>query len=445
MRLAAAARKTAIDAARKTRTNAGERAPDGSARAAVRGFSASNRRSASRLWAMAALRAPTMARRILSERRSARPAARREDRGEQGEGQREERVRELDHLESRPDGPESAHARAGCRSAHRVGRRRGGACAAWSPTRSGVSAFPAEALAAGLQAEETRGADAIGVEHPLDGRRVDVERGRGRRDDGAGQRRRAHVFDVDERVWRLAEREHEGSPFLQADVGGALQQVASDAVGDRAEGPAAAGDHDHSGRRIGARGDRRPHVAVVVEDDAGALRVRNAEGCDPVLRARDARAHLAARDVERGIREDEVELREAAGAERDLHEAAGELCAGAARHADDDLPSGGRSRTDPPGDRFFEDHGGQSTRGSDKKNWTGVLPLWQSRAAPSIQRLEVDRSRRREPSCCRRRSVSAFAPPPLNSVLVRLLSPPGPRHGSRHSDRSRKEVPMENA
>ena len=244
----------------------------------------------------------------------------------------------------------------------------GGAVPAlWSPTRSGVSAFPAEVLAAGLQAEETRGADAIGVEHPLDRRRVDVERGRGRRDDGAGQRRRAHVFDVDERVRRLAEREHEGSPFLQADVGGALQQVASDAVGDRAEGPAAAGDHDHSGCRIGPRGDRRPHVAVVVEDDAGALRIRNAEGCDPILRARDARPHLAARDVECGIREDEVELREAAGAERDLHEAAGELRAGAARYADDDFPSGGRSRADPPGDGFFEDHGGQSTRGSDKK------------------------------------------------------------------------------
>ena len=112
LRLAAAARKTATETTRKARAKPTERVPAGSAREAVRGFAASISRSASRLWAMAALRAPTIARRIFPSVDAVGPAAGREHGGEDREGQREERVRELDHLERRPEGPEDARRRA---------------------------------------------------------------------------------------------------------------------------------------------------------------------------------------------------------------------------------------------------------------------------------------------------------------------------------------------
>ena len=64
MREAEVATNRSTDTARKTRTKPVESAPAGSARPAVRGFAASISRSASRLCAIAALRAPTIASRI---------------------------------------------------------------------------------------------------------------------------------------------------------------------------------------------------------------------------------------------------------------------------------------------------------------------------------------------------------------------------------------------
>ena len=72
------------------------------------GFAASIRRSASRLWAIAALRAPTIASRILPSVAGARPAPGREERRREREGKREEGVRELDHLERRSERPDDA-------------------------------------------------------------------------------------------------------------------------------------------------------------------------------------------------------------------------------------------------------------------------------------------------------------------------------------------------
>ena len=77
---------------------------------------------------------------------------------------------------------------------------------------------------------------------------------------------------------------------------------------------------------------------------------------------RDARRHLAPRDVEGGVREDEVQLREPGGGESDLDEAPGELRARAARNADDDLFAGD----------FFRATAG-SLHAGPTKDWTGVL------------------------------------------------------------------------
>src|SRR6266566_1531324 len=81
LRLAAAARKTRTDTIRKRTVKRTESAPAGSARCAVRGLAASIWRSASRLCAIAALRAPAIASRILrvvereGQQRAARTAA----------------------------------------------------------------------------------------------------------------------------------------------------------------------------------------------------------------------------------------------------------------------------------------------------------------------------------------------------------------------------------
>ncbi len=134
-----------------------------------------------------------------------------------------------------------------------------------------------------------------------------------------------------------------------------------DAVGDRAERPAAAGNHDHSGRRIGTRGDRRAHVAVVVEDDARALRLRSPESGDPILRASRCSRAISLRATSRaGSERTRWSFARPGGGERHLDEPAGELRAGAARDADDDF----RPAVCPAA---TWDHGGQSTRGSDKK------------------------------------------------------------------------------
>ncbi len=117
---------------------------------AVRGLAASSSRSASRLCAIAALRAPTIASRIFTSVARSRQSAGREHRREQREGQREERVRELDHLERRAERPE------GALGALRRSR-------ALAPRRVRL---PPEISARNLEPQQARRPDAVGVEQP---------------------------------------------------------------------------------------------------------------------------------------------------------------------------------------------------------------------------------------------------------------------------------------
>ena len=148
---------------------------------------------------------------------------------------------ELDHLERRA---ERARGRRPARSP--PGRLAGRGAPAAAPLQR-------KCLAPRLETEHPRHANAVRVEKAVDRGRRDVERRNRRRDDRAGDRHAPHVLDVDERVRRLPKGEHERPALLEAHVGGALQQVAADAVGDRPERAAAA-----RARRPCRRPDRSP-------------------------------------------------------------------------------------------------------------------------------------------------------------------------------------------
>jgi hypothetical protein len=214
--------------------------------------------------------------------------------------------------------------------------RKGPAAAALTDACGTV--FPStEVSVRNFNPEEARRPDAVGVEEPRRVGHVDVEGRSGRRDDGPGERRPAHVLDVDQRVGGLAEREHQGPALLELDVGGPLQQVAGDSVGDRAERAGAAGDDDHSAYRMGAGGDRRREVRVGVDRQPARGGSRNGQTRDPVRRRGDAGVDLVAGDFERGVRDDEMNAREAARDGDALDEALREMRTRAARNTDDEL------------------------------------------------------------------------------------------------------------
>ncbi len=98
--------------------------------------------------------------------------------------------------------------------------------------------------------------------------RVVVERGDDGEDGGAGLGDSGHVAQVNEVERGFADAEYEAAAFLQADVGGALDKVLGQAVGDAAQGSHGAGKDDHGGDGVGTRSDRRADVLMRQQRDA---------------------------------------------------------------------------------------------------------------------------------------------------------------------------------
>jgi hypothetical protein len=112
-----------------------------------------------------------------------------------------------------------------------------------------------------------------------------------------------HVANVDFVERRFAHAEHQRALLFKADVGGALDEVSADAVGDTAERPHAARDDDHGVRRVGAAG----HVGT---DIGVGLRMNLAAGFagdlpDEVGAA--AKLELFGHDAKRAVGGDEVD------------------------------------------------------------------------------------------------------------------------------------------
>src|SRR6202040_3333717 len=85
--------------------------------------------------------------------------------------------------------------------------------------------------------------------------RVVVERGDRGEDGGAGVGGELHIAEVDAVEGSLADAEDEGAVFFEAYIGGALDEVRREAVGDRRESAHGAGEDDHRVGGVAAAGD----------------------------------------------------------------------------------------------------------------------------------------------------------------------------------------------
>jgi hypothetical protein len=105
--------------------------------------------------------------------------------------------------------------------------------------------------------------------HVFGGLGVVVEGGDGGEDGGSGVGGELHVAEMDAVEWGLADAEDERAIFFEADVGGAVDEVLREAVGDRGESTHGAGKDDHDVGGVAAAGDVGSDVGVGVLLDFG--------------------------------------------------------------------------------------------------------------------------------------------------------------------------------
>jgi hypothetical protein len=140
--------------------------------------------------------------------------------------------------------------------------------------------------------------------HVLRALRMVVEGRDGGEDGGAGVGGKLHVADVDAVEGCLADAKDEGAIFFEADVGGALDQVGGEAVGDACQGAHGAGEDNHRVGGVAAAGDVRSDVGfgVLLEFGAGSAE----EFFGEVVAA--AQVEFFGEDAERAVGGDEVDL-----------------------------------------------------------------------------------------------------------------------------------------
>ena len=139
----------------------------------------------------------------------------------------------------------------------------------------------------------------------VDGLRVVVEGWDDGVDGRAGFGGRGHVADVDEVQRGFADTEDEWAAFLEADIGGALDEVLGDAVSDAGEGSHGAGQDDHAVAWIRAAGDGCAYVLVgQLHDFCGAsaeeLFYQGIAAADGGLLSEDAESAGADDEVDAG-------------------------------------------------------------------------------------------------------------------------------------------------
>ena len=106
--------------------------------------------------------------------------------------------------------------------------------------------------------------------HVFGGLGVVVEGGDDGEDGGAGVGGELHVAEMDAVEGGLADTEQEGAVFFEADVGGALDEIGGEAVGDGGEGAHGAGQDDHRVGGVAAAGDVGSDVCFGVGLEFGA-------------------------------------------------------------------------------------------------------------------------------------------------------------------------------
>ena len=103
----------------------------------------------------------------------------------------------------------------------------------------------------------------------VDGLGVIVEGGDEGEDGGSGLGGRGHVADVDEVEGGLADAQDEGAALFEADIGGALDEVLGEAMGNAGEGAHGARENDHAVAGVRAAGDGSADVFVGELGDLG--------------------------------------------------------------------------------------------------------------------------------------------------------------------------------
>src|SRR5207253_5424908 len=107
-----------------------------------------------------------------------------------------------------------------------------------------LSPFPV--VGVGLwQADVSENAAGELMRHLVERGGTEVERGNERKDGRSGFGGAVHIANVDFVQGRLAHAENQRTFFFEADIGGTLNQVRRDAVGNAGEGAHAARDNDH--------------------------------------------------------------------------------------------------------------------------------------------------------------------------------------------------------
>ncbi len=129
-----------------------------------------------------------------------------------------------------------------------------------------------------------------------------VEGGDDGEDGGSGVGGELHVAEVDAIEWGFADAEDEGAAFLEADVGGALDEVGGEAVGYAGEGAHGAGKDDHGIGGVAAAGDVGSDVCFGVLLDFGGWCAEEFL-CEFVAAAQ---VHLFGEDAEGAVGGDEV-------------------------------------------------------------------------------------------------------------------------------------------
>jgi hypothetical protein len=124
--------------------------------------------------------------------------------------------------------------------------------------------------------------DAVGelAGHFFEAIGVVVEGGDERVDGGSCVGGAVHVADVDFAERGFADAEHQGTLFLEADVGGTLDELSGDAVSDTGQGADGAWKHDHRVGGVRAAGDIGADIGVGLRVDL--FRVRAQQLADEV-------------------------------------------------------------------------------------------------------------------------------------------------------------------
>jgi hypothetical protein len=106
--------------------------------------------------------------------------------------------------------------------------------------------------------------------HVLGALWVVVEGGDGGEDGGSGVGCELHIAQVNAIEGGLPNTQNEGPILFEANIGGAVDEVRGEAVGDRREGPHRTGEDDHRIGGVAAAGDVSADVSFGVALELGA-------------------------------------------------------------------------------------------------------------------------------------------------------------------------------